>query len=363
MEIKVRKIEMLEKILKSRSFRFQAIRFVISLAITMLLYQFFSLTGVENYLYDLRTIYKPVSKVSNTVATIAIDQQTVRDMRRSPNAKDHIEFLKLLMAQKPKAIVYLIHPKELVGAYEDLQEFGELAAGLNNFVVVSEKLNLKGEDGRLEMPPPFTGIKVAIGPKLADRNSLGGDGVTRRMLVSYEGKIAFHPQFAGITNEETVRGLVHEDESNEAYIDYHPQGTYGALSFSSVLEKKLSLNQLTGKIVFVGRDTMGSNKDYVQTPYSQDQMAMTVLELHANMMDTMISNSSPIMVNRWLNMLATFLVSWLIVFVVLTLKPSQGLLILLASILAYITISWGLFSLAGVWLGMAHTLIAVFVCY
>jgi len=362
-KLKIPKIEKLEKILVSKSFRFQAIRCAISLLITVLLYQFFSLTGVENYLYDLRVIYKPVSKVSDTVATIAIDQETVRDMRRSPNAKDHIEFLKLLLAQKPKAIVYLIHPKELVGAYEELQEFGELASGLNNFIVVSEKLNLKGEEGRLEMPPPFTGIKVAIGPKLADRNSSGGDGVTRRMLVSYEGKMAFHPHFAGITREEGVRGLIYDDEFNEAFIDYHPQGTYRALSFSSVLENKIPASQLTDKIVFVGRDTLGSNKDYVQTPYSQDQMAMTVLELHANMMDTMILNSSPIKVNYWINIVATLLFSWLIVYVVLALKPSRGLLILLASVLAYVTLSWSLLSLAGVWLGMAHTLIAMFVCY
>lgn len=363
LEIKVRKIEKLEKILKSRSFRYQAFRLSISVFITILLYQFFSLTGVEHFFYDLRVNYKPTSKVSNSVATIAIDQETVREMRRSPNAKDHIEFLKLLSTQNPKAIVYLIHPKELVGAYEELQEFGELAASLNNFVVLSEKLNLKGEEGRLEMPPPFTGIKVAIGPKLADRNSLGGDGVTRRMLISYEGKMAFHPQFAGFTGDNMVRGLIQEAESNEAYIDYHPQGTYRGLSFSSVLNNNISANQLTDKIVFVGRDTLGSNKDYVQTPYSQDPMAMTVLELHANMMDTMILNSAPVVLGRWINMLATVLISWLIVYVVLAVKPSHGLLILLASILAYITASWTLFSVFGVWLGMAHTLIAVFVCY
>ncbi|OQW49930.1 MAG: hypothetical protein A4S09_11855 [Proteobacteria bacterium SG_bin7] len=347
--------------LRSEKIRNRAIRVSIALALTIFLHQF-AFEAMENLGYDMRIRFKSNSPVSGHVQTIAIDQMTVRELRRSPNARDHIQFLKVLAKEQPRAIVYLIHPKELVGSYDELQEFADIAAGLNNLYVVSEKLNLSGEAGRLEMLPPFSAIKVAIGPKLND-----GSGVVRRMLMSFEGRPAIHPllsaQINGIYTDVGVRGVIKSGDQNEALIDFHPSGTYRSLSFSDILEGKISQGQVTNKIIIVGRDTEGSNKDYVQTPYSREQMGMTLLELHANMFDTAIQNRAVIPLPAWLNFLVTYLISILIVYVVLALKPVYGLGILVGAIAAFVVLSLLSFAIFNIAVGVAHPLLAAFMCY
>ena len=44
------------------------------------------------------------------------------------------------------------------------------------------------------------------------------------------------------------------------------------------------------KIIFIGRDNFTSSQDYILTPYSRDIVAMSNLEMHANIMDTLIQN-------------------------------------------------------------------------
>ncbi len=358
--------QILEKLrlLPSRN---RMIRVGIALGLTVFLHQF-AFEAFESLSYDLRIRYKSNSPVSGHVQTIAVDQITVRELRRSPNARDHIQFLKILSQEQPRAVVYLIHPKELVGSYEELQEFADLAAGMNNLYVVSEKVNLSGEAGRLEMLPPFSGIKVAIGPKLTDNASATSEsGVVRRMLMSFEGRPAIHPllsaQINGIYTDVGVRGVIKSGEQNEAYIDYHPTGTYRSLSFSDVMAGKVGQGQVSNKIVIVGRDTEGSNKDYVQTPYSREPMAMTLLELHANMFDTAIQNRAVMPMPGWLNFLVTYLISVLIVYVVLAVKPVYGLGILVGTLALFVILSLGLFTIFNISVGMAHPLLAAFICY
>jgi CHASE2 domain-containing sensor protein len=353
-------VRYLEK-LKAQKTRNRAIRVGIALALTMFLHQF-TFEAIESLSYDMRIRFKSTSPVSGHLQTIAIDQITVRELRRSPNARDHIQFLKVLAKEQPRAIVYLIHPKELVGSYEELQEFADLAAGLNNLYVVSEKVNLSGEAGRLEMLPPFSGIKVAIGPKLTDES-----GVVRRMLMSFEGRPAIHPllsaQINGIYTDVGVRGVIKAGDQNEGLIDYHPPGTYRSLSFSEIMSGNVSPGQIANKILIVGRDTEGSNKDYVQTPYSKEQMGMTLLELHANMFDTAIQNRAVIPFPEWMNFIVTYLISILIVYVVLAVKPVYGLGILAGTLVAFVIISLLLFAIFNIAVGMSHPLLAAFICY
>jgi signal transduction histidine kinase len=146
-------------------------------------------------------------------------------------------------------------------------------------------------------------------------------------------------------------------------IDYHPAGTYRSLSFSEIMAGKISSGQIANKIVIVGRDTEGSTKDYVQTPYSKEQMAMTLLELHANMFDTAIQNRAVIPCPGWLNFLVTYLISILIVYVVLAVKPVYGLGILVGTIAAFILVSLGLLAIFNVAASMSHPLLAAFICY
>ena len=342
------------------------IRVTFAIAIAFILHQF-NLVFLETFSYDFRFKLKPTSPVSGHIETVAIDKETVGQMQRSPNARDHIRLLEILSEQNPKAIVYLIHPNELVGSYDELQKFAKTAKQLGNFIVLSDKLSLKGELGRLEMPPPFTGIKVAIGPKTSDRDFFGKDGVTRRMIVSYQDRMTLHPVLAQLFNniedESEYQGIFKNRDTKEAYIDFHPKGTYKANSFSNVLKGELDPNLFSNKVVIVGRDTEGTPRDYIQTPYSREPLAMSLLEMHANMLDTMILNRAPIQVPSWINFLITAIVATLIIYVVLTVSPTQGLAIIVGTLGLFCILAYVLFSFFTIWINMAYPFLSIFICY
>jgi signal transduction histidine kinase len=70
-----------------------------------------------------------------------------------------------------------------------------------------------------------------------------------------------------------------------------------------------------------------------------------------------------VQLSDWVNNLITTLIALLTVFVVWSLKPTQGLIILASTLTTFASISYILFALGGIWVGMAHPILAIFICY
>jgi signal transduction histidine kinase len=115
--------------------------------------------------------------------------------------------------------------------------------------------------------------------------------------------------------------------------------------------------------VLVGRDTLELSRDYTLTPYTRDVAAMSLLELQANMFDTLIQNRAVIKAPFWMDLLITALICILTLYVVLSVRPTQGLMILGTTLFIFVVAAWMILSFGGYWVGMAHPLIATFVCY
>jgi signal transduction histidine kinase len=80
-------------------------------------------------------------------------------------------------------------------------------------------------------------------------------------------------------------------------------------------------------------------------------------------LDTLILNSAPIRSPKWLDFLATALISILTIFVVMAIRPAQGLAVLLIAMFGYVVFSFGFFITFGLWLDMTHPMLAIFICY
>src|SRR5690606_25210183 len=111
------------------------------------------------------------------------------------------------------------------------------------------------------------------------------------------------------------------------------------------------------------RDTRSDTNDYVMTPYSRDSLAMSRAEYHANALDTLILNEAPIQTPGWLDVVITSLIAVLTVFVVLTVRPLRGLAILGVAMGAFSVSAWLLFAFFGIWIGVSHPFLAIFICY
>lgn len=338
-----------------------------ALAIAAVISQF-RFDYVEALFYDARVRLRPVPETTGKSELIVINPKTVEYFGRVPKAKDHLQLIERLKESGAAAVVYLINPNDLTGTPSELKELAAAIEQIPRFYVAVDDVALKGEEDVFKLLPPFEKVAVRSSPLTSDRSIFAGDWVTRRMFVSYQGQSALQPEIAALFNpdvadEKNIRGVFEYLGSHQLYIDFHPTNTYPMTDFVSVLDPSFDLGRFAGKVVFVGRDIQTTSRDYVRTPYSRDIVAMTALELHANMLDTLIRNSAPVRVPKWIDLFFTALISILTVYAVLSVTPSKGLLILAGTLVGYFVFGFFLFWLGGIWIGMAHPFLAVFVCY
>jgi signal transduction histidine kinase len=350
-----------------KKFYFVILRIGLALVIAFLICQF-PFDYIESVFYDARVRLKPISKRSGHVELIAVDPPTIERLHRVPNAKDHIQMMRHLKASGPKAVVYLINPNEIVGSYDELETLAGLWQSQENFLVAVNETAVRGDDDAFRLLPPFEKLSALSSPRTSDLKLFARDDVTRRMFISYQDQFSLYPVVAGIFNSEAkdesqIHGLFELLGSNQVYIDFRPSQTYLPTSFSLLLEGTTESRIFRDKIVIVGRDIQTTSKDYARTPFSRELVSMTWLELHANMIDTLILNSAPIRSPRWLDVLVTCLISLLTVYVVSSLKPTRGLTLLALTLINYFLIGFLLFWLGGIWIAMAQPFLAVFVSY
>ncbi|RME18146.1 MAG: CHASE2 domain-containing protein [Bdellovibrio sp.] len=354
--------------LKDHNWTLMILRSIMALGIAFFLVEL-RLDYLESFFYDLRVRLRPSPPpVSHQIATITIDPQTQIELERQPNVQDHILFLKKLKPLKPKAIIYVLNPTDITGSYKELEAFARLTKTLP-FYAVSNRLPQKGVKNDLVLPPPLDQVPVASGPTTSDSKTFAKDGVTRRLIVSFFEEPLLHMKLAssinGLTHIHDYKGVFKFKRTTQAYINYHPTGTYPAISMLDVLKDNFDPNALKNKIIFFGQDTKANIDDYVMTPYSRDVVAMSKTELHANILDTLILNQAPSFAPYWLDLLITALIAILTVNVVLLLKlrPTKGLLVLGAALIGFLLLSWMSFSYFNYILNMTHPLLAVFICY
>lgn len=351
---------------KRKGLIFNGIRMLLAIGIAFFLVQI-QFDSIEAFFYDMRVRISPVTAPSGKVATIAIDVKTQEQLRRTPEAKDYLSIFKKLADAKPLAVVYLQNMEEVIGSYEELESMAEVLGKMNFYAIDDTRLPEEGLGEDFKLLPPMQNIPFVSAPKTSDVSTFAKDGVSRRLILSFRDEPLLHVKLAGLINGRTkadqYRGVFKLKRTEQAYVDFRPTGTYAATSFVDLLEKPIKAEDFEGKIVLIGRDTRSDISDYVMTPFNRDSTAMSRLELHANIFDTLIENSAPIRSPKWLDLLATALISILTIFVVMAVRPAQGLAVLLTAMFAYLSFSILFFAAFGLWLDMTHPMLAIFICY
>jgi signal transduction histidine kinase len=351
---------------KRKSFIFNLVRMGLALGISFFLVQI-QFDSIEAFFYDMRVRLSPTTPPSGYIQTIAVDVKTQEALKHVPDAKDLTRLLQNLVLSQPKAVLFLPNMEELIGSYEDLETLSETISQLNFYAVDDTRLPEEGLEEDFKLLPPLQNVRLVSAPKTGDVSTFAKDGVTRRVILSFKGEPLLHEQLAGEINglkrAEDYRGHFQLKRTEQTYIDFRPAGTYAPLSFIDVQEGRFDPKTLKDKIIFIGRDTRAEISDYVMTPHSRDTTAMSRLELHANALDTLINNSAPIKSPQWLDFLATALISILTIFVVMAVRPTQGLLVLLGAVAAYTVFAFIFFASFGLWIDMTHPMLAFFICY
>ncbi|MBL7556720.1 MAG: CHASE2 domain-containing protein [Bdellovibrionaceae bacterium] len=322
----------------------------------------------EAYLYDLRVRYSPAPETSGHILIAEINPESVEYFKGIPKFSDHTKVLEELKQLGPRAIVYDLNYDEIGGNNAEKNDFAKTADQFPQLFVLTNFLEMRGEEGKLKMSEPFERIKLFSGPKSTDTANFAKDGVTRRMMVNYQDQVMIHPFLASTYNQDVsekykIRGLFNFLETDQIYIRFRPTNSYDKIPFHYFAEGKVSPQAVKDKIIIIGQNLELTEKDYILTPYSRSSIAMTTTEMHANMFDTLISNNAIVRAPPWLNLALTILISIITVYIVFAVRPAVGLLIIISLLLSYVAISYFAFWPFGFWISMAHPLLAIFLCY
>lgn len=343
-----------------------SLRLAFAALITVLLAPF-KLDLLEYTAYDLRMQLSPRPATSSNIVLLPIERDTLKSLMREPEALDWAVVLQKLAQAEPAAVVTFVNPSQIQGSYEDLSLLSDIARRLP-FSFGENDVPMTGL-GRLDpLAAPFENMAIEPAPKTADRTVRAKDNVTRRLILTYEGKFTLHPrlasQFNGIQDEKKYAGTFEFlDNSTQMLIRFHKKGAYPTIKFIDVLEGQIDPAKIKGKIVLIGKDTLEASSDYITTPLSKELLALSQLEMHANILDTLILNQAPREAPTWVDLLCTFLVALLTIYIVFSVRPGKGLIILFTSVALFLLISLIVFAATSWVIPVAHPLVAVFICY
>ena len=249
---------------RSKGIWLALLRVGFAIAIAILISQF-HFDYIEALLYDARVRLTPTPATTDHVSLIAIDPLTVEKIGRVPSSEDHRKLLEHLSASGAKAIVYLISPNEIVGSNDELSSLADLMQKTPGFYVAVQDVALRGEENAFKLLPPFEKILPVSAPATSDRNIFAGDNVTRRIMISYQGQQMLHPMIArdfnpDLSDEKKIRGTFEYLQSTQAYIVFHPAGTYKEISFFDAISHPQTEARYKDKIVVVGRDIQSAGE-------------------------------------------------------------------------------------------------------
>jgi signal transduction histidine kinase len=342
-------------------------RLFVALGIAFLVAQI-NLESFEAFFYDLRVKSKFITSSSDNIALIYIGPETVERFKGFPSASQEDKVLSVLKEQSAKAIVFDFSIDKSPGTTDEKNKFEINLVHSKTAYVAGKDTVLRGQEKELYFADPLEQVKMVPAPKTADNLNFAKDGVTRRILLTYQDEPMLQVQLAGLFNSEIlnpakVRGHFAFFDTDQSYIDYRRPGVFPSYNFEDVLDGKISSELFKDKIVLIGTKLDIDASEYVKTPYSREINAMTRIEMQANMIDTLIRNSGPIRLPLFFNWVIIGLISILTVYVALSLSPARGLMILGGTILGFTVISFAAYWTFGIWISMAHPLLAIFLCY
>lgn len=347
--------------------RILGLRIFFATAVTFLIAQV-NLEYVESWFFDLRVKTKVSISQPEKIELIYITPTTVQKHNGLPSANNQDQVLQKILAAGAKAVVYDFSIKDTPGPYQDKKNWEADILKNPQVYVASKETALKGEENSLILPAPFENIKSYSAPKTADTLNFAKDNITRRMILTYQDSPLLQLQLASLINPDigdvkNIKGHFSFYNTEQSYIDFHIPRTFKSHNFEEALTGKFDFSQFKDKIIFIGTDLNIDESEYIRTPFSSSPTSMTRIEMQANIIDTLVRNSSPLRLPQFVNWILLAIMSLVAIQIVLSMKPAQGLLTLGGILIGFTLISLVSFWFAGIWIPMAHPLLAGFLCY
>jgi len=352
---------------------------LILLTITLIIHTSNIFDRVDNLIFDIGQRVVPIA-APDDILIVAIDQASLAELGRWPWSRQvHANLLNRLKQEMPAAVgfdVIFAEPEQLNPEAD--QHLAEAIAESGNVVlpVLLETIRANGQIVET-MPLPLLMRHAAdIGRVHAvlDEDSIArsiylfeGVGapvwqIFAQAILNAADQVPTKNNFDGIGDADAVNrySLVRKDQRRVNFGG--PPGHFNQISYSQVLNGEFPPNTFKNKIVLVGATALGMN-DILTTPVSGLSLPMAGVEFHANVLESIRTDSLISEAPFWLSLLAALIVS---IAPLLWVPKLPGLRGFLSTILFMVTVGF-LASLLprlwGVWLPPAAALASLVLAY
>lgn len=282
------------------------------------------LNGLNSWWYDKILLSKDTSK-NNDIVIITIDDKSISQLGAWPWPRNvHAELLNKLLIAKPKNIGINIlfsepsnntlYDDELASALQQLQ-FAQIPVYLP--ISSSGELDTSSAHNDLELNRPlplFENVVEGLGHTFLH---LDDDGKLRKVYL-WEGNTTSNkwPSLALLMshsdkNQNDAKQIeinnrinFFQNYSNLEFLKDYPQWSVQApvylpfnknenhikkISYTSILNNEVNLNQLTNKYILIGATATGI-KDQYPTPLIANYSLISGIEIHATLLDGILNN-------------------------------------------------------------------------
>ncbi len=341
----------------------------------------FEFNQFEAALYDFRIRQGAPPKADPNIVVITLDDLTTRALNDfAPLTLDvHTQLLEALEKASPKAVGYLVDLNRVSENNPDLfnsdwaQRFVNAADRMQKAgtpVVIGTSFDVTGE----VLPPyPLSAVPHSVAVIHRDGNVFAEDKVTRRALTYLYERPVFHIELAskaGLVPENyRPRGdfYVPDVDANYFFFRYHgstaTEFSYPRYSVIEIMEGRVPVEALKGKILLVGTLGKEDSSDFVFTPFSKGPFTNPKILVHANILDSVIHGEGVLRAPASIDWMITFAATAGLVFFVLISKPLHGVFATFGLATLLFAAAHSLFAANSVWIRLSQPLVGLFLGY
>lgn len=354
---------------------------LVTLAFILILIQY-SFHPLESIFYDfwVKTDL-PSKSFKNPIVLVSLDEESDQFLGETYpyTYASHTRLMTRLREDEPALVNYfvsLLEPdSEVEARYQT--EFHEAIKGYSpsndKFKFGTEIDNL----GELIPPEALRDVGYYLGQLYKDQLVFSKDEVVRRAILNISGEDSLHLWTAKkyreskglpVLDATAYKGAYYNSEADANFALFKYSGNplnnrISSIPFHRVVVGNFPKGFFKDKIVLVGPQYLSNSSDFIQTPFEKETARTPKLAVHADVIESLISEKTIYDVEDITTQVASVLIAILLSYIISRVQPVKGLMITILLIIGILLTSYIMFITFGWWIKLSHLVLSIFVVY
>ncbi len=354
---------------------------LVTLAFILILIQY-SFHPLESIFYDfwVKTDIS-ATHLQNPIVIISMDEESDQFLGETYpySYASHNRLLNRVVKDEPAIMNYFVSLLEPDSDVEFRYQT-EFHQGIKQFSPGGDKFKFGTEIDNLgEVIPPdgLRDIGYNLGQLYKDQLVFSKDEVVRRSILNISGEDSLHlwtakrfRKLKGLPSIDATayKGAYYNSEADANFALFKYAGNplspdMQVIPFHRVVVGNFPKGFFKDKIVLVGPQYLSNSSDFIQTPFEKDTARTPKLNVHAQVIDALISERTIRSVEDYVTQIAAVLIAIILSFVISRVQPVKGLMITILLIIGILLMSYLTFVTMGWWIKLSHLVLSIFVVY